>query len=189
MENRLTKIVTRTGDAGTTGLGDGRRVAKTSARIAALGDVDELNATLGVVLTHALPEALHVCFLAAQHDLFDLGGALAVPGTVVFSDEPVTVLERWIDDGNALLPPLREFILPGGSAGAAAAHISRTVCPRAERSLWALLDAEPDGVSRAACRYLNRLSDWLFIVARQLNAADGHAEVYWRSPRERGVGR
>jgi cob(I)alamin adenosyltransferase len=189
MENRLTKIVTRTGDAGTTGLGDGSRVAKTSARIAALGDVDELNATLGVLLTHPLPATLQACLLAAQHDLFDLGGALAVPGVVVFPDEPVAVLERWIDDGNAALPPLREFILPGGSPAAAAAHIARTVCRRAERSVWALRDVEPEGVSRAACLYLNRLSDWLFIVARQSNVADGHAEVYWRSPRERGVGR
>ncbi|KKB63062.1 ATP--cobalamin adenosyltransferase [Robbsia andropogonis] len=186
MKNRLTKIVTRTGDAGTTGLGDGRRVAKTSLRIAALGDVDELNATLGVLLTHALPESIRTCLLAAQHDLFDLGGELAMPGISVFPEKAVLAVEQWIEDGNADLPPLREFILPGGTAAAAAAHVARTVSRRAERSLWSLADDPEDGGSRVGCLYLNRLSDWLFVVARQLNRTEGHDEVYWRSPRERG---
>ncbi|WP_347554940.1 cob(I)yrinic acid a,c-diamide adenosyltransferase [Robbsia sp. KACC 23696] len=186
--NRLTKIVTRTGDDGTTGLGDLSRVPKTALRIAAIGDVDELNATLGLFSTEAIPEAVRARVIEIQHHLFNLGGELAMPGMQYpgIDDADVAQLDAWIADVNAELPPLREFILPGGSRAAASAHVARTVCRRAERTVWRLAaeaGAPADAVSRASRLYLNRLSDLLFVMSRQVNLAAGHAEVYWRSGR------
>lgn len=181
MGHRLSKIVTRTGDAGTTGLGDGSRVGKASARIAAIGDVDELNSALGVLLAEDLPAAVRDCLTVVQHDLFDLGGELSVPGYSAVVDAHVTRLEADVERFNADLSPLKEFILPGGTRAAALAHIGRTVCRRAERALVHLAGSEP--VSDAARRYLNRLSDLLFVLARTLNRGAGRADVLWQKGR------
>jgi cob(I)alamin adenosyltransferase len=184
MGNRLSKIVTRTGDDGSTGLADGTRVPKEGARIEACGSVDELNSVIGVVLACALPEAMPQQLLAIQHDLFDLGGELAIPGSVVIRAQQVETLESLVEDWNAALPPLREFVLPGGGAAAASAHLARAICRRAERRCWALARAEP--VNPQALRYLNRLSDLLFVLARVLARQANGSEVMWRS--ERGGG-
>ncbi|MEO8303567.1 MAG: cob(I)yrinic acid a,c-diamide adenosyltransferase [Betaproteobacteria bacterium] len=181
MGHRLSKIVTRTGDAGTTGLGDGSRVAKDSARIFAIGEVDELNSTLGLLLTESLPEAVAVCLTKVQHDLFDLGGELAVPGHASVTDAHVARLESAVESFNADLGALKEFILPGGTRGAAQAHVARTVCRRAERALVRLGASEP--VSEAVRRYLNRLSDLLFVLARTLNRSAGRSDVLWQRDR------
>lgn len=178
MANRLTKIVTRTGDDGTTGLGDGTRVGKDSARIQALGDIDELNSMIGAVLAEALPDHLRAMLASIQNDLFDLGGEVCIPGRSALWDAHVDQLERRIEALREPLPALREFVLPGGSKGAAACHLARTVCRRAERSLVTLGRAE--AVSALGIQYLNRLSDLLFLAARTVNAHDGIAETLWR---------
>jgi cob(I)alamin adenosyltransferase len=181
MAHRLSKIVTRTGDAGTTGLGDGTRVGKESARIAAIGEVDELNATLGVLRTEPLPPDVDALLLAVQHDLFDLGGELSIPGYSAVTDAHVARLEAAVERFNAELPPLKDFILPGGSRAAAHTHVCRTVCRRAERALVHLAASEP--VGDAARRYLNRMSDLFFVLARALNRASGHPDVLWQKDR------
>lgn len=183
MGHRLSKIVTRTGDAGTTGLGDGSRVAKDSARIEAIGAVDELNSTLGVLLAEALPSPVVACLVEVQHDLFDLGGELSVPGASVVSEAQVTRLERALTHFNADLPPLKEFILPGGTRAASHAHVARTVCRRAERALVHLGATAP--VSEPMRKYLNRLSDLLFVLARVLNRDAGCSDVLWQKNRRR----
>ena len=178
MGNRLSKIVTRTGDDGTTGLGDGSRTGKEDARIAAIGDVDELNSSLGVLLAESLPDDARAMLIAIQHDLFDLGGELCLPGQTLLEPARVARLDEWLADCNAALPPLKEFILPGGARAAALAHVCRTVCRRAERSLVALGRAAEVGA--APRQYLNRLSDLLFVLARCLNREAGVADTLWR---------
>jgi cob(I)alamin adenosyltransferase len=182
MGHRLSKIVTRTGDAGTTGLGDGSRVAKDAPRIAAIGTVDELNASLGVLLAESLPASIAECLIDVQHDLFDLGGELSIPGYSAVGDAHVQRLEEAVERFNADLDALKEFILPGGSRAAALAHVARTVCRRAERTVVTL--AGSDRVGEPARKYLNRLSDLLFVLARALNRDAGRPDVLWR--RDRG---
>jgi cob(I)alamin adenosyltransferase len=177
MGHRLSKISTRTGDDGTTGLGDGNRVQKDAARIAAIGDVDELNSQLGVLLCETLPDDVRAALVAIQHDLFDLGGELCIPGHSMIEDQHLTRIDEWIAGYNATLPPLAEFILPGGSRAAALAHVGRTVCRRAERSIVALGRVEQ--INDAPRHYVNRLSDLLFVLARVLNRAAGGADVLW----------
>jgi len=181
MGNRLSRIVTRTGDDGSTGLGDGSRVTKDSRRIHALGDVDELNSHLGLLLCERLPDGLAPALLDVQHDLFDLGGELCIPGHTVLTDAHLSRLDALLEQYNATLPPLREFILPGGSRTAALAHVCRTVCRRAERSV-VMLDRD-EAVNPAARRYLNRLSDLFFVLARVLNRAAGGEDVLWKNGR------
>ena len=181
MGHRLSKIVTRTGDAGTTGLGDGSRVAKDSARIDAIGSVDELNSTIGVLLAEALPDVVAECLVAVQHDLFDLGGELSIPGYTSMTDAQVARLESEVERFNADLAPLKEFILPGGTRAAALAHVARTVCRRAERALVAAAGTET--ITATSRIYLNRLSDLLFVLARTLNRAEGRPDVLWRKQR------
>lgn len=183
MGHRLSKITTRTGDAGETGLGDGRRVGKDAPRVAALGDIDELNSAIGAVLAEALPEALRETLLAIQQELFDLGGELSIPGHALVGEGHVARLEAELESLNRSLPALKEFILPGGSRAAAAAHVARTVCRRAERSLVALGRAEPVGTH--ARQYLNRLSDLLFVIGRSLNRHAGQGDVQWRHDRRK----
>ncbi len=185
MGNRLSKIVTRTGDAGTTGLGDGSRVAKDSPRIEAIGAVDELNSTIGLLLAEPLPATITDLLTDIQHDLFDLGGELSIPGHRALGDARTAALEAAVEKHNARLAPLREFILPGGTRGAALAHVARTVCRRAERALVAL--AADTDVSPAARRYLNRLSDLLFVLARTLNRRARRRDVMWQSARVKGA--
>ena len=181
MGHRLSKIVTRTGDAGTTGLGDGSRVAKDSARITAIGAVDELNSHVGVLLAEGLPPPVADCLTAVQHDLFDLGGELSIPGYETMTDAHVERLEAAVEHFNADLAPLKEFILPGGTRAAALAHVARTVCRRAERSL--VTAAATEAITVPARIYVNRLSDLLFVLARALNRAEGSADVLWRKQR------
>jgi cob(I)alamin adenosyltransferase len=181
--HRLSKIATRTGDRGETGLGDGHRVAKDSARIQALGDIDELNSCLGLLLAEKLPAALRKALLQVQHDLFDLGGEVCIPGHRMIAEAQVQVLDGLLAEHNARLAPLKEFILPGGTRAAALAHLARTVCRRAERSLVALHRAEPAGAR--ALQYLNRLSDLLFVLGRTLNRAGRRGDVLWRHERKR----
>jgi cob(I)alamin adenosyltransferase len=176
--NRLTKIYTRTGDAGTTGLGDGTRVPKDAPRIHALGDVDELNSTLGLLLCEDLPADLRASLEGIQHDLFDLGGELCIPGFNNVTEAQVKRLEDLLDRYNADLPPLKDFILPGGARSACMAHLARTVCRRAERSVITLANAEP--VSDLVRQYLNRLSDLLFVLGRVLNRHAGGSDVLWQ---------
>lgn len=185
MGHRLTRIYTRTGDAGDTGLGISERIGKDSPRIAAIGDIDELNAYIGF-LVQALPadHSDQARLSQIQHDLFDLGGELAMPGHELLDAILIEQLEADIDRINAELPPLENFILPGGSEAAARCHLARTVCRRAERSLVAFNRAEQPGHILAQ-RYLNRLSDWLFVCSRQLARADGGAEVLWQSRHRR----
>ncbi|SOY49659.1 cob(I)yrinic acid a,c-diamide adenosyltransferase [Cupriavidus taiwanensis] len=182
MGNRLSKIATRTGDAGTTGLGDGSRTGKDSLRIAAIGDVDELNCHVGVLLTEDLPADVRAALLHIQHDLFDLGGELSIPGYTLLKPGQVAQLDTWLADYNANLPRLAEFILPGGSRAAAQAHVCRTVCRRAERALVALGAAE--ALNEAPRQYLNRLSDLMFVLARVLNQAAGGSDVLWQRDRD-----
>jgi len=181
MGHRLSKIYTRTGDAGTTGLGDGSRIAKDSARITAMGDVDELNSLLGVILCEDLPADVRELFTGIQHDLFDLGGELCIPGSALLKATQPARLEAAIDNYNADLGPLKEFILPGGNRPAALTHLARTVCRRAERMTVALAAEEP--VSDAGRQYLNRLSDLLFVLGRWLNKAGGGSDVLWQKGR------
>ena len=181
MGNRLSKIVTRTGDDGTTGLGDGSRVAKDSPRIDAIGAVDELNSTLGVLLAEPLSDDVAALLMDVQHDLFDLGGELSVPGYTAVTDAHVARLEDAVARYNADLPPLKEFILPGGCRAAALAHVGRTVCRRAERAVVRL--ASEEAVSETVRRYLNRLSDLLFVIARTLNMLGNRGDVLWNRTR------
>jgi cob(I)alamin adenosyltransferase len=176
MGNRLSKITTRTGDDGTTGLGDGSRVSKDDARIAAIGDVDELNSCIGVLLCEPMPSDIRDALTQIQNDLFDLGGELSIPGHSMIADAHLERLDGWISEYNETLPALKEFILPGGSRGAALAHVARTVCRRAERSIVAI---GAGAVNDAPRRYVNRLSDLMFVVARVLNRADGGEDVLW----------
>ncbi len=178
MGHRLSKIYTRTGDAGTTGLGDGSRTAKDSPRVAAMGDVDELNSLIGVILCEELPADLRELFTGIQHDLFDLGGEMSIPGAVLLKATQPARLEAAIDKYNADLGPLKEFILPGGNRAAALTHLARTVCRRAERATVAL--AAEETVSDAGRQYLNRLSDLLFVLGRWLNKAAGGGDVLWQ---------
>jgi cob(I)alamin adenosyltransferase len=182
MGHRLSKITTRTGDAGETGLGDGTRVAKDSARIATLGDIDELNSTIGLLLSEEIPPEVRAVLEQVQHDLFDLGGELSIPGHSLLKEQQVENLEHSVEEWNSKLSPLKEFILPGGSRAAAAAHLARTVCRRAERALVALGRSEP--VGDAARRYLNRLSDLLFVAGRTINRAAGGGDVQWKHKRK-----
>ena len=181
MGHRLSRIVTRTGDDGSTGLGDGSRVAKDSLRVQALGDVDELNSVLGVLLAESLPADVAARLLTVQHDLFDLGSELAVPGYAALKPEHVLMLEEWVTQMNADLPMLKEFILPGGSRPAGLAHQARSVCRRAERAVVSA--AGESEVSQSARQYLNRLSDALFILARHLNKVLGQPDVLWQPHR------
>lgn len=178
MGHRLSKIVTRTGDDGSTGLGDGRRVPKDSPRIEAIGTVDELNCALGALRAQPLALGEQAGLLEIQQELFDLGGELAVPGATLIDDSRIERLELAIERLNAELPALKEFVLPGGNAAAAACHTARAVCRRAERCCWALARIEP--VAPPLLRYLNRLSDLLFVLARTLARADGGSEILWR---------
>lgn len=178
MANRLSKIVTRTGDDGSTGLGDGSRVSKASHRIHVLGEIDELNSQLGVALAEPLPDALRSILLKVQHDLFDLGGEVCIPGRIALQEAHLARIEADVVTLNAALTPLKEFILPGGSRASAALHVARTVCRRAERALVELGGNE--AVSALAPRYLNRLSDLLFVLARSANLAAGVADVCWQ---------
>ncbi|HYL03467.1 MAG TPA: cob(I)yrinic acid a,c-diamide adenosyltransferase [Steroidobacteraceae bacterium] len=182
MGNRLSRIYTRTGDDGTTGLGDGSRVSKDSARVEAYGTVDELNSVIGVLLAApGLPPAVSECLTEVQHELFDLGGELCLPGHRAIGAAQVARLEAALDAFNDPLPPLKEFILPGGGPGAAACHLARTVARRAERRAWTLARSEPVGPE--ALKYLNRLSDLLFVLARVLARHERGAEVLWRHER------
>ena len=178
MGNRLTKIYTRTGDDGSTGLGDGARVSKESLRVEAYGTVDEANCAIGVVLAMSLPAALRDCLLDVQHDLFDLGGDLCIPGYRTLSAAYVERLEAQLDRFNEDLPPLKDFILPGGGPAAAACHVARAVCRRAERRTWSL--ARIEEVAPEALQYLNRLSDLLFVLARVLARHEQGTETLWR---------
>ena len=179
MGNRLSKIYTRTGDAGSTGLGDGTRVSKDSPRVDAMGDVDELNSQLGLLLTEAaLPDSMRTTLTRIQHELFELGGELSIPSYVRIDDDMVARLETELDVMNENLPPLKEFILPGGSREAAQCHIARAVCRRAERKMVQLQQTE--SINPAGLKYLNRLSDLLFVMSRAINRALGHADVLWQ---------
>lgn len=183
MGHRLSKIYTRTGDAGTTGLADGSRVDKDDIRIEAMGTVDELNSYVGRILSHKIPTEMRESLTDVQHALFDIGGELAVPGTNTVTSQYVTALETELDEINATLPPLKEFILPGGGGAATAVHVARAVCRRAERRLLTL--SRRDEVNIQSCMYLNRLSDLFFVLARALARARGN-EVYWDPQRNRG---
>ncbi len=179
MGYRLSKIYTRTGDKGTTGLGDGRRVAKNDLRIEAIGCADELNSLIGLIIAQGVPANIEQHLTLIQHRMFDLGGELAMPGYTALTGERITQLEEQLDALNADLPPLEEFILPGGNLAAAHCHHARTVCRRAERRLTTLAGQEVEEVSENALKYLNRLSDYLFVAARTLARMEGGAEIYW----------
>lgn len=183
MGHRLSKIYTRTGDAGSTGLGDGTRVPKTHARIEAYGAVDEANSAIGMVLATSIPHDVARVLTRIQHELFDLGGELSVPGMRMISAENVARLEQDLDRFNEPLPPLKDFILPGGGPAAAACHLARTISRRAERRTWAL--AEHEAVASEVPQYLNRLSDLLFVIARVLARHESGAEVLWKRDGER----
>lgn len=179
MATRLSKIYTKTGDNGTTGLGDGSRINKDSLRIDALGDVDELNAMLGLLLTEPLPELIRSTLDDIQHDLFDVGAEISIPGYEKLNMDRVSTLENVLDELNEILPALKEFILPGGSKAAAYCHLARTTCRRAERSLIKLnRDASVTSVS---LQYLNRLSDLLFVMSRSINQASNVPDVLWHN--------
>jgi cob(I)alamin adenosyltransferase len=183
MGKRLTAIATRTGDDGTTGLGDGTRTRKDTLRVAAMGDVDELNSSIGVLLTEPMPDPLRADLIDIQHDLFDLGGELCIPGYSMIKEAHVARLDDRLAHYNADLPRLAEFVLPGGSRAAALAHVSRTVCRRAERAVVALAASET--VHAEPRQYLNRLSDLLFVLARVLNRHAGGADVLWKHEKKR----
>jgi cob(I)alamin adenosyltransferase len=183
MGNRLSKIYTRTGDDGSTGLGDGARVAKDSARVTAYGTVDEANSAIGVVLAQELPDEVREVLVSVQHQLFDLGGELCIPGHAAIHAADIERLESILDRFNADLPPLKDFILPGGGPAAAHCHLARTICRRAEREVVTL--SHHDAVRPEAIRYLNRLSDLLFVLCRVLARAGGHGEVIWNHERRK----
>ena len=182
MGKRLTQIATRTGDQGTTGLGDGTRVEKDHLRICAMGDVDELNSQIGLLLTEVFPSALETelkaLFDQVQHDLFDLGGELCIPNYTLLKEEQVMSLDEWLKSYNDQLPRLEEFILPGGTRAAAQAHVCRTICRRAERSIVKLGHSDP--IHDTPRQYVNRLSDLLFVLARVLNKGAGGSDVLWK---------
>ena len=185
MANRLSQIATRTGDDGTTGLGDGTRVPKSHGRIAAMGDVDELNSHLGVLLAEPLPDDVRDLLVTIQHELFNLGGELSIPGYTLLKDDAVAALDAALAHYNATLPRLAEFILPAGTRSASLAHVARAVARRAERAVVTLAGSEP--INPAPRLFLNRLSDLLFVLARVLNRANldglGGDDVYWHSAR------
>jgi cob(I)alamin adenosyltransferase len=187
MSNRLTRITTRTGDDGSTGLADGTRVRKDHLRVQALGDVDELNSQLGVLLAEPLPDEIRALLVSIQHELFNLGGELSIPGSELLKAQAVLGLDEALAKHNAALPALKEFILPAGTRSAALAHVARTIARRAERTLVAL--GREDAVRGETRQYLNRLSDLLFVLARTLNRANldglGGDDVYWQSERLR----
>jgi cob(I)alamin adenosyltransferase len=184
MGNRLSKIYTRTGDDGTTGLGDGTRVRKDDPRVEAYGTTDELNSAIGVLLAvPGLPEKVVACLIEVQHELFDLGGELCIPGHRIIQAENVTRLEEALDGFNDTLPPLKEFILPGGGPAAATCHLARAIARRAERRVWTL--AESQTVAPEVTQYLNRLSDLLFVLARVLARHERGSEVLWRHDRSK----
>jgi len=184
MGNRLSKIYTRTGDDGTTGLGDGQRVSKNDARVEAYGTVDELNSAVGVLLAvPGLPEAVNRCLTEIQHELFDLGGELCIPGHRIITAAQVARLEQELDAFNDPLPPLKDFILPGGGPAAAACHLARAIARRAERRVWTAAELAKDAINPEALRYLNRLSDLLFVIARVLARHERGTEVLWRHDR------
>ncbi len=177
MGHRLSKIYTRTGDDGSTGLGNGDRVRKDDLRVEAFGTVDELNSTIGIVLSHGIPDELAKILTEVQHDLFNLGGELCIPGHTMITADTTRQLETAIDQLNEDLPPLKEFILPGGGVAAAHCHLARTVCRRAERRTLSLAAAED--VNAEALNFLNRLSDLLFVMARTLSRHEQGSEVLW----------
>jgi cob(I)alamin adenosyltransferase len=179
--NRLSKIYTRTGDDGSTGLGDGTRVGKDSARVNAYGSVDELNSAIGVVLACEVPDEVRMVLVRVQHELFNLGGELCIPGMAMVQDAEISRLESELDGFNEDLPVLKEFILPGGGMAAAQCHLARTIARRSEREVVALSRVEE--VRGEATRYLNRLSDLLFVIARVLARASSHGEVLWQHER------
>ena len=185
MGNRLSKIYTRTGDEGLTGLGDGSRVKKDSLRVNAYGTVDEANSCIGVVLACDVPERVRALLTRVQHQLFDLGGELCVPGMSLIHQADVDQMEADLDHFNADLPPLKDFILPGGGMAAAQCHIARTVTRRAEREVVTLAHSENEEVRAEVIRYLNRLSDLLFVLCRVLARASGHGEVLWQHERRK----
>jgi cob(I)alamin adenosyltransferase len=182
MGYRLSRIYTKTGDGGTTGLGNGSRVSKDDLRIECCGEIDELNCVVGLLVSCEPPSSIESFLTDVQHDLFDLGGELSIPGHSIVTEDRVRALERLLDDLNRELSPLREFILPGGIRAAAVCHLARAVCRRAERRLVALKSREP--VNDAALKYVNRLSDLLFVMARWINKAEGREDVLWN--RDRG---
>ena len=179
MANRLSKIYTRTGDMGTTGLGDGTRVAKDSLRVVAMGDVDELNSVLGLLLTEPVSAKIRDCLTGIQHDLFNMGGEICMPGYDLIKPDRVTALETILDEWNDTLPALKEFILPGGSRAAAYCHLARTVCRRAERQLHTLNSHEK--ITEISLQYINRLSDLLFVLCRILNVEASMPDVLWKN--------
>jgi len=182
MGNRLSKIYTRTGDDGTTGLGDGSRTAKDSLRVTAYGTVDELNSAIGMTLAcEGIDAAVRDALVQIQHELFDLGGELCIPGMAMIQPADIDRLEHVLDGFNADLPALKDFILPGGGMAAASCHLARTICRRAERDVVAL--GREETIRPEAMRYLNRLSDLLFVMARVLARASGHGEVVWQHER------
>jgi cob(I)alamin adenosyltransferase len=183
MGHRLSKIATRTGDAGDTGLGDGSRVPKDAARIQALGDLDELDSAIGVILAEEVPPEVRAALEQTQQELFDLGGEVSIPGHAMLAERHVERLDALLEAWNGSLEPLKEFILPGGSRAAAAAHVARAVCRRAERHLVSLGKTEPVGA--LARQYLNRLSDLLFVAGRLLNRSAGRGDVQWRHERKK----
>ncbi|MEG1679140.1 MAG: cob(I)yrinic acid a,c-diamide adenosyltransferase [Stenotrophomonas sp.] len=184
MGNRLSKIYTRTGDDGSTGLGDGSRTGKDSLRVNAYGTVDEANSAIGVLLAVDLPEDVRTLLTTIQHQLFDLGGELCIPGHAAIHGADIDALEQHLDRYNDDLPPLKDFILPAGGEGAARCHLARTIVRRAERETVAL--ARVEDIRAEAVRYLNRLSDLLFVLSRVLARADGHGEVLWNHERRHG---
>lgn len=184
MGNRLSKIYTKTGDDGSTGLGDGTRVSKDSARVTAYGTVDEANSAIGLILACEIPEDVREILVSVQHHMFDLGGELCIPGHSAIFDEDIAHLENTLDKFNADLPALKDFILPGGGMAAAHCHLARTITRRAERETVTL--SHHDAVRPEAIRYLNRLSDLLFVLARVLARASGHGEVLWNHQRRKG---
>ena len=186
MGNRLTQIATRTGDAGTTGLGNNQRVSKNSLRVHAMGDVDELNSHIGVLLCEAMPDGVRALLVEIQHQLFNLGGELSIPGYELLKPEAVLALDEALEHHNAELPRLQEFILPAGNRAASQAHVCRTVARRAERSVVAL--GQEESLNDAPRQYLNRLSDLLFVLARVLNRMNGGDDVYWKSERLQQAG-
>jgi len=184
MGHRLSKIYTRTGDNGTTGLGGGTRVDKDHIRIEAIGTVDELNSIIGMLLALEIPNAVRECLVDVQHDLFDIGGELSMPGHTLISEGYASRLEQILDNFNDALPPLKEFILPGGDQATATCHLARTVCRRAERRMVTLSKTGP--LNAHSLRYINRLSDLLFVIARVLARAAG-GEVLWQPGKNRGA--
>ena len=178
MGNRLSKIYTRTGDQGKTGLADGSRIDKFHSRIESLGNIDELNSIIGIILTEKIPDNKKILLEKVQHDLFDIGGELSIPGHFVIDDRKIDFLEKILDEMNNELDPLKEFILPGGTKISSYCHLARTVCRRVERNLFKL--AQTDKVNEASLKYINRLSDMLFVLARFLNKINQFNDIFWK---------